>query len=433
MPTTSVRLSLAALSLTATACTDTPAPEPVERPPVAAPATAFEPGPRHRPPVKPEGCVEGTGLRPLGTAGMDSLRDVAISPRGEVSVAGDENGRLLIEGGVFGATPLIATFRPDLSDLVHRSPATAPVAGFGLSLATAPDGRLWFSAVGAGDTLLGDVQDDGTLRVVAHVDDPGGRETARALRMGPTGQVAVVGVFQQLVDGMNHVRPLLWTGSLAQASAGAMVRTPGLLDQHEIYPVVDVGLDRLVVGADVNDGPSPGLRVGLRELDGRILWERQVSTSAGDEIVAVAQLPDGDVVWVASTSEALGGPHRGGTDVVIGRLDADTGAPVWATQYGTSGDDRAADVAVRSDGRLFVAAGLAAPAGDADVAVIGFDDADGHPTYLETWGSAGSDLPTALAIDPCGTLAIVGTTNGDLAGPPRGWRDAFLLVTRTNS
>lgn len=425
-------LLVATLATLTTACADVPTPtEPTERPPVAAPATAVEPGPKHRPPAEPAGCVEAVGALQLGTAGMDSLRDVVITGDGEITVAGDENGTRSPFGAI-GAVPMVATVRADLTGLARRSPADAPIAGHFLTLATAPDGRVWFVARTPEDALLGDVLADGTLRVASAIADPDSFEFVHQFDIGPDGQVALGGSSQRVIDGVTRMRPLLWTGTLAEAATGTLARTEQLAAPHALFTTVDIGTDRLITGSHA-DSSSPALTIGRRRLDGQIVWEQTVSTSSTDQLVAVALLPDGDVVWLANTREALGGVHHGGSDFALGRLDGATGAPAWTIQYGASGHDRAADLAIGPDGRAYVAASLPSVAGDSDVGVVGFDLEEGLAVMVETWGSASWDHPTALAVDPCGSLVIAGTTEGDIAGPSAGNTDGFVLVTRSAS
>ena len=108
-------------------------------------------------------------------------------------------------------------------------------------------------------------------------------------------------------------------------------------------------------------------------------------------------------------------------------LDGETGKPVWTSQLGTDGDESIADIALDANGRIYVAANVASYDGtaiDHDVLLMTLD-ADGKVVGSQQWGSSDTnDIAAAIAVDACGTAAIVGTHSAGNA------RDAFLLIAR---
>jgi hypothetical protein len=105
--------------------------------------------------------------------------------------------------------------------------------------------------------------------------------------------------------------------------------------------------------------------------------------------------------------------------------------PAFATrQLGTPGEEDSAQAAVAPDGSSYVAgsttgAVIGAGAGGKDVAVWKLDGALGVTAWAQ-FGTAGDDIPRALATSTTGDLYLLGTTTGVLGAASLGGRDAFL-------
>jgi len=190
------------------------------------------------------------------------------------------------------------------------------------------------------------------------------------------------------------------------------------------------------------------------------VWIRQFGTAAADEATGVAATPDGDGIVTGSTLGDLDGPSAGGVDGFVSRYDPD-GLPRWSRQFGSAGDDTAADVAVGGEpargtetfvvvgsttGKVAPALGgeltdqLDAPRADGgepapsnaggDDALVAAFDATGDPVWTTQLGTATDDTATAVSLDGS-TVLVGGTTSASLATngtPAAGGIDGFLAA-----
>jgi hypothetical protein len=160
----------------------------------------------------------------------------------------------------------------------------------------------------------------------------------------------------------------------------------------------------------------------------------------------VAYDPAGSVVTVGyfgSTVDFGGGARAsaGGLDAFVVKRALD-GAHIWSLGLGDLGDQRADRVVVDSAGNIFIAGFFAATfnvAGGPPLSSKGASDfyvakldKDGKHVWSKSFGGAGADEVSALALAPDGSILVAGKSFGplDLGGgvmPPLGDADAFLM------
>jgi hypothetical protein len=418
--------SLAFLLFTACTDDDLGGPPPRHPLPIGTPSGVSDPG------VDEPRCLIDSGLARLGAAGHDELRDVVITPTGRILVAGSENGSTTATGHFTGSRGMIVEYSRDLATWNRRAVLSTGSTDSFEALATAPEtGQVWAAARTAG--AIPGLQTRGGFDVVVGTLDSQFRPMTRGfestsefparLALGPDGLLAVAGYEERAtIDGRLAIHPFL-----ATFDATAMARPLWLTTRRasdESYGPVAVSADSVFVAMSVAAGEERGTSVLARDHDAERRWRYPFSTNPADTIASLQVLPEGDVVWAATKATELGD-----TDIVVGRLDGVTGLPRFVVQLGTGGDDRVVDLKLDTSGRIHVAASTSGSDGRADPLLLTLD-AEGRELAREQWRSPGNDVPTALAVDTCGGVAIVGHTDGDFAGPPNGGRDAFVLVTR---
>jgi hypothetical protein len=77
-------------------------------------------------------------------------------------------------------------------------------------------------------------------------------------------------------------------------------------------------------------------------------------SGTGDVASGIAYDQQGAVVISGSTQGNLGGPYLGATDAFVGKFDT-AGQQLYIRQFGTTAFDASNDVAVYTDGNIFVA------------------------------------------------------------------------------
>ncbi len=168
------------------------------------------------------------------------------------------------------------------------------------------------------------------------------------------------------------------------------------------------------------------------DLEGHPVWARHFypqpdpagNTALTVEGVAVDK--EGTRVFVAGmTMGALNDQANANTgmwssnDAYVTALDATTGEILWTRQFGSRGCDWLEAVALGADGEVVVggynaAEGAGWPAYDLMLARL--DPATGELLWQKSWGGAGYDQLSDLAISRWGAIFLTGTTGGGFEG-----------------
>ncbi len=158
---------------------------------------------------------------------------------------------------------------------------------------------------------------------------------------------------------------------------------------------------------------------------GREIFARQLDSAASDAASALTVDANGDIYVGGTVSGALNGQtSTGGQDSFVAKLNGDTGALLAATQFGTSGKDALAALAIAADGALLVAS-----TENKSAMLRRYASADlSAPATTTVIGALGGGTVTSLAIDAVtGRIAIGGTTGASLNGNAlAGAADGFI-------
>lgn len=270
----------------------------------------------------------------------------------------------------------------------------------------------------------------------------GGDDGALAVAYAPDGDLVVVGYASGSLAGQPHagLEDLFVTRLAPADGAPRWTRQLGT-SANDGASAVAVAADGWIAVAGESSGAFAGPAVGsgdafvLRlEANGNEAWRRVIGTSASDFGTGVAVAPDGGVLLAGYTFGAVGGPNAGASDAYLVRFEPD-GGETWRRQWGGFGFDALVGVVVDRLGQVTVAARtdgpLAGPhAGGSDVAVLKVD-ADGDDLWGRQIGTIGADDAFGVAVGYEREMLVVGETDGDLDGPNAGvGGDAFVLNLR---
>ncbi len=163
-----------------------------------------------------------------------------------------------------------------------------------------------------------------------------------------------------------------------------------------------------------------------------ILWKKQLGTSQDDIASSVAVDGAGNAYVVGKTNgsfTAYGYTNAGGNDLFIVKYDVN-GNVVWLRQIGTAADEEASSVVLDSVGNVYITGhtygDLGGPnAGLADLFLIKYD-ANGNLLWTRQMGTASDDKGYGIAADASDNIYVSGLTKGDLGGACAGLSDIFL-------
>ncbi|MFD7155943.1 SBBP repeat-containing protein [Kribbella sp. NPDC059898] len=132
---------------------------------------------------------------------------------------------------------------------------------------------------------------------------------------------------------------------------------------------------------------------------GEAVWTKQIGTSESDEVWALAADPSGGVYLTGYTAGDFARTLIGDKDIVVARADAD-GVLTWRDQFGTTGNDKGAAIAVDTGGSLYVGGftdgALETPLGRFD-GVLAKYSPDHARGWTRQFGTADDDAADAYA------------------------------------
>jgi len=191
----------------------------------------------------------------------------------------------------------------------------------------------------------------------------------------------------------------------------------------------------------LNLGGNPLTNAGSQDIfvvryaaDGSHVWSKSFGSAAWDEMSGISLSPTGDIYISCFTQGDLsvGGPaitNAGDYDTVIAKLDS-SGNHVWTHAIQSPADDYGPSIVLQSDGSLWAAGGLPAPATLDGVASSDLQPVGGNrDVYLVHFAAAGSYLsgkvfdsstgaeyfPASLAVGPDDGLVFSGALLGSLS------------------
>jgi hypothetical protein len=170
---------------------------------------------------------------------------------------------------------------------------------------------------------------------------------------------------------------------------------------------------------------------------GVLLWIRELGVGVGEDGgTGVAVDGNGDIYVTGTTTQDLDGSLEAdsGQNAFIIKYSP-AGAPLWAHQFGTPGQDFGEALCVDGDGNVVVVGSTAGvldgtrTGTDMDVFLVKYSTS-GEFTWARQFGSTDSsaDEGYGVAADSSGNLYVTGRTSGPLDGsnPDIGGWDAFL-------
>jgi enterochelin esterase-like enzyme len=391
----------------------------------------------------------------LGTSGDDRAGGVAADPSGDTVVglaaAGSVNGQPYA-----GGTDAVVTRRTSSGTTVwtREFGTTSTERPYGVVRGSAGEfyaagythGNLDANHAGnaTDDMFVARIDSDGTLAWVKQFGDPAAADRVYAIVANPSGGVYVGGYTKGSVGGGTNAGDK--DAVVASVSANGQVSWVdelGGTGEDKTFALT-VGSDGSLYAAGVASAAMPGATAAggldgwLAKFgpDGTRAWLHEVGTAQDDQLAGLATAPSGDIVATGDTAGDLAGANAGARDVTVLTVSP-AGKVGWTRQLGTPGDERGADVTVRPDGEIVVAAftngKFAAPSGGTDVAMLRLSP-KGKLDSATQFGTAQTDGADTFAEENLyltggAGLWLTGLTYGSLPGQPSaGPGDVFLTA-----
>jgi len=168
-----------------------------------------------------------------------------------------------------------------------------------------------------------------------------------------------------------------------------------------------------------------------------ILWVRQTGTATEDKATGMGVDNSGNVYVVGWTIGVLPGQSAlGDVDAYLSQYNSN-GDLIWTRQFGTSMGDLANDVAVTSEGNVYVVGTTAGTFpgqinfGQHDSFIRKYDSA-GNEMWTRQFGTGNQDEPLGVNLDSTGNVYIAGRTTGFFPGQET-YVDTDAFITKYDS
>lgn len=186
--------------------------------------------------------------------------------------------------------------------------------------------------------------------------------------------------------------------------------------------------------------PTPGTpitRAWIRKVDsnGATLWEAAPFPAAEAFFWDVAADSKGDLIVTGSATSAIAAePLLGLSDIIVVKVRGADGTTVWSRQLGTSDEDLARSVTVDATDAVYLTGSTAGTlaqntnAGAIDVVIAKLNGETGATTWLKQIGSAGIDVGSAVEADTAGNVFVTGHSSDAFDGQTNNGLDDIFLA-----
>ena len=173
---------------------------------------------------------------------------------------------------------------------------------------------------------------------------------------------------------------------------------------------------------------------------GERAWTEQFGSLLADEANAVATDASGNVLVAGAASgiilpscPLLACLHAGASNLFVAKFDSE-GTRLWAGELGSNKDDVAYALATNAAGDVLVVGSMAGASLDgnsnagspsSEAFIVRYDSA-GQKLGTRLFGTPQNEVASAVSINAAGTVAIAGTTAGNLYGTVAGPNDGFI-------
>ncbi|AFG34825.1 Beta-propeller repeat protein [Fervidobacterium pennivorans DSM 9078] len=167
--------------------------------------------------------------------------------------------------------------------------------------------------------------------------------------------------------------------------------------------------------------------------DGNVIWTTQFGTKSSEVANSVA-VDKFDNIYVAGyTWGNLEGVNKGAKDAYVCKFDPD-GNIVWKRQIGTEYYDEIFNIAVDSQGNIYIAGYtwgvLGEKSNGSQDIIVAKLDTFGNLIWISQFGTDKLDEPHGIALDTAGNIYIAGYTNGSLFTKKESTRDIDIIIVK---
>lgn len=365
--------------------------------------------------------------RSAGGGSSDYGNSIAVDCGGNACVAGTFSGSASFSGtnlSGFGWDDAFVAMYTTVGDLAWVRNAGGSGADTAASVCADAAGNVYLAGSSPGPATFGYATLPGVGSRDAFVAKLAATDPDRppAITLQPASQTFGAGAFAALSVGFVGGPPLTFQWRLNGAELPG--ETNAVLTFGAVRPAQ--GGDYSLVISNASGAVTSAVAAVTVAVEPDYLWSRRAGGASNDEAAAVATDASGNVYaagYFSGTADFSGTPlvSHGGEDIFVAKYDK-TGALLWVSQAGGTGNDRATGLALDSGGTRVLIAGSFG--GSVDFGVTNLTSAGNSDILLAqlnplgnwVWASqAGGTLRDAalgVAVDDSGNAALTGYYQG---------------------
>lgn len=267
-------------------------------------------------------------------------------------------------------------------------------------------------------------------------------QTSSGIALDATGNIYIAGTTDddlddQINSGSNDAYLVKYNAS-GEKQWSRLVPTPAYSRETASAVTTDasgnVYLAGITSGQLVENNGSNGLSTFLTKYNaqGDLLWTSQVGTPNSDRPSDLAVDSQGNVYMAGTTGGDLSGQGSAGANDIFVIKFSTSGNTQWIKQIGTSEDESATDIAINSQDQIYVTGGsggdlFATNLGEGyDLILIKLDSTGNLISGLQSGTDLG-DIYGNIQIDMSDNIYLSGQVETSLNGQPyNGYADSFL-------
>jgi len=268
-----------------------------------------------------------------------------------------------------------------------------------------------------------------------------GEDQLHGLAVDPLGGVVLAGTTDAIIGDDRQVVPNVdvWMARYDEFGDLDWIWQNGTTETESLAGIA-IDRDRRLYAAGVTLGRLGDESYGVEDIwlsrwraSGLEQWTLQFGTQGADFVNDIAVDSEGNVYLAGATGGNIaGGQTFGGLDVWVAKYTS-SGARAWISQFGTNEEDIAKAIAVDPFDNVFVGGTTSGQFCEACNHTGGLDgwvtklDSDGVEQWTRQFGTSFADTVEDLDVDKNGAVVIGGSTVGALAAENIGAEDVYFI------
>jgi len=382
---------------------------------------------------------------------FDQSNGLALDHLGNIYIVGDSYGTIEGNTAVGAGDILVAKFNSTGNVLWVRFMGTSFIED-GNAIAVDSSGNVYITgktyttgslegqiSSGSGDVVIAKYDTDGNLGWVRLLGSSDGEE-GHSIVFDPSGYLYIAGDTCGTLDGNSPLESediflakydingnKIWVKLLGSTR---YARSPDIALNAE-GNILMTGYTQGNVGSQTNTGEED-IILAKFDKDGNQKWVKLLGTYTRDIANAIALDASQNIYITGYSYGNLGGiTNEGWADTFVMKCDS-SGNVRWISGLGSTESDIPSDLAVDSDGSIYVSGGTDKLQDDnnntnSGIFLLKYNE-NGDREWIKLFGTTSYDYGTGIAVDASSYLYITGNTRGNLQGNTNaGWDDIFLM------